>query len=74
MGPMDCITTYLKLMTESRLEDAGRFVGKMKKPKRQEVAPVLAGLAPESIGDPALAAVPPPVLKMFMTQMQRELR
>jgi len=74
MEPMDCIATYLRLMAESRLEDASRFVGKMKKPQRQLVAPVLEKLQPDAISHPALVNVPPPVLKMFMTQMQRELR
>ena len=74
MSPMDCVTTFLQLMGESRLEDAGRFVGKMKKPQRKEIQSLIADLDPAALTAPVLRDVPPPVLKIFLTQMERQLR
>ena len=74
MSPVDCIANFLTLMSESRLEDASRFVGKMRKAKRQEVQDVLGGLDPASLTSGSLQNVPPPVLKVFLAQMESQLR
>jgi hypothetical protein len=74
MAPVDCIATYLRLKVDSKLEEASRFVVKMKKPQRREIQQVVGSLDPATLTHPALAEVPPPVLKAFLTQMERELR